>query len=186
MNRPVDTDWTPQFAFTKRFWVGCVTMLVATSFLVIAIVTALDARALAQNPRTLTATVVDTHEVGSSFGAASDPKFKITYQFRFDDQALRMTRGVLSRTSDRRDVGHSGSQHRPVDPRSIRGRNTLQSMGVHRSFCHLGRYWCGLCPVGWQPQRPTRTPVLMIFPHDPSRAQLSSPEHTTKFAPWIF
>lgn len=94
MNRPVDTDWTPQFAFTKRFWVGCVTMLVATSFLVIAIVTALDARALAQNPRTLTATVVDTHEVGSSFGAASDPKFKITYQFRFDDQALRMTRTV--------------------------------------------------------------------------------------------
>lgn len=94
MNVPPTTDWAPQFQFTKRFWVGCAVVLLAVSFLVVTLIQANDARALAANPVTVQATVLEVRETGPTFGTTGPPDFHITYQFAVFDQVLRMERKV--------------------------------------------------------------------------------------------
>lgn len=94
MTTPPPPDWTPQFQFTKRFWVGCAVLLLSVIFLVVTLFKANDARTLAATPVTAQATVLEIRETDPTFGTNGNPDFHITYQFAFADQILRMERKV--------------------------------------------------------------------------------------------
>lgn len=93
MNTPDHQDWTPQFRFSKRFWVGCAVLLLSVSFAVLAGLKARDAKALSASPIFVEATVIEARQTTPT-DASEDSTQKITYQFVYSDQFLTFERSV--------------------------------------------------------------------------------------------
>jgi len=85
------TDWTPACAFTKRFWAGCVVLLLSAMFATVTLLSANDARRLAATHVQVTPTVLDNRIVTSNAADDGAETHYVTYTFTRDDVVIKMS-----------------------------------------------------------------------------------------------
>jgi hypothetical protein len=99
------TDWTPACAFTKRFWAGCVVLLLSAMFATVTLLSANDARRLAATHVQITATVLDNRIVTSNAADDGAETHYVTYTFTRGDVVIKNERGVPEDFFDTHPVG---------------------------------------------------------------------------------